>query len=129
MVLLFLIQGSLVDWMNDFKSRKNWFVFFCQSNNKWCFGVLKLLVNSGECFSRASLFRESVARGLVLVEKRSFDGFVSDLLADGLLVQGDWKTTEFGKEIPLSVSVFGERIFGENFEFVCWYWRKQKTLG
>jgi len=81
-----------------------WVEFFFQSSNKWCFGVLKLLVSSDKSFSRASLFKEAKAKRMCVPEKRAFDGFVSRLIEDGFLVQGDWATTRFGKEKPLVVS-------------------------
>jgi len=105
--------------MFDFSSVENdlWCFIFQKNRdgvyvNGWVFGLLKVIVNSNKSFSCASLYRESVAKCFGVPSKRVFDSFVFRLIEDGLLVQGEWKKTNFGKEKPLVVSDSLRKFFG-----------------
>jgi len=105
-------EGNFKEFYCGLVSVEREFVeFFCVKENKWRFEVFKLLVESEKVFSRSSLFKAVNGNNLIDNRGRSmFDVFVSDLIGGGLVVQGEWIVSCFGKEKPLIKTESGVKV-------------------
>jgi hypothetical protein len=105
-------KGKFSKFFGELSEREQAFAISLMKGSKWCFLVLKLLVESEQgVFSRASLFKRVLNSNINARNKRVFDSFISRLLREGLVVQGETRVTCRGKEIPLFVTVSGRNVF------------------